>query len=510
MRSCLLPRSSIVRVVQAAPASAWAGCRAVAIAAAGLALAGCAVLRPVGPDYAEPTVGLPDRWHAELVSGLEDRSAPLHGWWAAFNDPLLDELMARARGANLDLRAAAARIEEARALLGVVGSQRFPQVDGVGAAQVTRESEATVPFIPPGLDRSSEYYQLGLDATWELDFWGRVRRSVESAAANLDASVEDYRDVLVVLYAEVAATYVDVRSLQGRLAYAEANIQQQQGTLELTRGRFQAGLVPELDVRQAELNLARTSSILPLLQTALHRSIHRLGVLVGEAPAALYDVLIAPGAIPQPPAEMLAGIPADMIRQRPDVRRAERLLAAQTARIGVARADLYPQFFLPGTLSLEAPDAGDLFDSDSGAYGIGPVFRWQLFSAGRVRSNIKAEEARTEAALRAYEQTVLLALEEAENSLVGFAQSQIRLQELERTVQAAEQSVTLVSTLYRTGLTDFQNVLTMEQALTVQQDELAAAQGGLARELIGLYKALGGGWETESTVAAGGEDQPQS
>ncbi len=461
------------------------------IGAALLALAatGC----KVGPDYQRPELRMPDAWQQAAASDLQGDTAPLTQWWSLFNDPLLDALIARAATNNLNLKIAVARIAEARALRGVAKSGLAPQVDGTASAQAMRFSEQTTPFAPGG-DPETGFYSVGATASWELDVWGRVRRAIESADASLMATVEDYRDILVLLYAEVAIAYVDVRTLQERIRYAEKNAEAQDETLGLTRNLNSAGLVGDLDVSQARLNLARTRSVIPTYKALLVQSVNRLSVLLGLMPGLLEAELMRPGRIPTPPDSITAGLPADLLRNRPDIRRAERSLAAQTAMIGVATADLYPQFGLPGTLALEALDIGNL-DGSSLAYSFGPTLRWTLFSGGRIRNTIRAEEARTEQALLGYEQTVLLALEDTENAFVALAQERDRQQIVGEARNAAQTSVSLVKDLYTSGLTHFQNVLDMERSLAVEEDNLATSRGNVAANAISVYRALGGGWD---------------
>ena len=471
-------------------------CMALLMVILGLGLlSGCAT---VGPDYASPGAETPDVWRQELTKGLAEGEATFQTWWKILDDPVLDRLIEKATAENLDLRVAFARIEEARALRGVAAGERFPNLDGIGAAQRSRVSEEIVPILP---DRTDNFFQIGLDSSWEIDVWGRIRRSVESADAELEASIENYRDVLVSLYAEVATNYVSVRSLQARIHVAEKNVEIQQRTLQLTKDRFEAEIASALDVRQAELNLASTESTVPTLHILLVQAINRLGVLLGEYPGTLHAELKQPAPIPGPPEQVIVGLPAELLRQRPDIRRAERTLAAQTARIGVATADLYPRFSLSGTFAFEATDLDDLFESGSRAWGLGPSFRWNLFDAERIRNNIKVEEARTERALIDYEQAVLLALEDVENSMVAYMQERTRQDALARAVAASKESVDLVVTLYKTGLTDFQNVLDMQRAMSQQEDRLAQSEGNVVRNLIRIYKALGGGWRLDPEQA---------
>ncbi len=446
----------------------------------------------VGPDYVAPEPEVPDAWANAATAGLETGESNVHLWWTTMDDPLLNHLIQRARENNLDLRIAFARILEARALRGVATGERYPDVDGTGFLSRDRASESLFPNTA-GLPRTDTTGGLGVDASWEIDFWGRIRRSIEASDAALEASVEDYRDVLVLLFSEVASVYTDVRIAQERIRFAEANAESQLGSVDLTRTRYDAGIAPQLDVRQAELNLASTNSVIPALESSMMLSIHRLSVLLGEPPATLYGLLLESEPLPQVPAEIALGIPADVVRQRPDVRSAERDVAAESARVGIATADLYPRFSLSGTFGFSA--SNDLFDSGNRVWGLGPSFRWNLFDGGRVRGQILAQEARLEQAVARYEQTVLFALEEVENAVVSYLKEDERRQDLQDAVLAAEQSVELVNVLYRTGVTDFQNVLDAERTLFLRQDDLAESQGLVVRNYISVYRALGGGWD---------------
>ena len=446
----------------------------------------------VGPDYVAPEPDVPDAWANAATAGLDSGESNVHLWWTTMDDPLLNHLIQRARENNLDLRIAFARILEARALRGVATGERYPDVDGTGFLSRDRASESLFPNTA-GLPRTDTTGGLGVDASWEIDFWGRIRRSIEASDAALEASVEDYRDVLVLLFSEVASVYTDVRIAQKRIRFAEGNAESQLGSVELTRTRYDAGIAPQLDVRQAELNLASTNSVIPALESSMMLSIHRLSVLLGEPPATLYGLLLESEPLPPISEEIALGIPADVVRQRPDVRSAERDVAAESARVGIATADLYPRFSLSGTFGFSA--SNDLFDSGNRVWGLGPSFRWNLFDGGRVRGQILAQEARLEQAVARYEQTVLFALEEVENAVVSYVKEIERRQDLQDAVLAAEQSVELVNVLYRTGVTDFQNVLDAERTLFLRQDDLAASQGLVVRNYISVYRALGGGWD---------------
>jgi len=451
---------------------------------------GCAV----GPDYVEPEIETPDQWRVELSRGLERGESDFQTWWTQFQDPVLTSLIDRAAAGSLDIRLALARIDTAAARRGIARGEWFPSLDASSTYQRTRISEGVSPALPAPVERTDDFYAVGVGGGWELDVFGRIRRSLESATAEVDVAIEDYRDVLVVLYAQIGESYVNVRTLQERIAFNEQNIEAQQGTLQVVRARNKAGLVGDLDVRQAEENLGATEALLPRLRQLLVQEINRLSVLLGLHPSALHAELAPPAPIPSIPAEVLVGLPFDLLRQRPDIRAAERQLAAQTARIGVATADLYPRFSLLGTFAFSATDFSDWGEWGSRAVSFGPSVLWNIFDGGRIRSNIRVQEALTEQTLVSYEQTVLDSLEESESAIVAFVEEQNRRDALDRSATASAAAVQLVRTLYRTGLTDFQNVLDTERSLFARQDELAASRGLVTRNLIVVYRALGGGW----------------
>ncbi|MFG0320546.1 MAG: TolC family protein, partial [Planctomycetota bacterium JB042] len=389
---------------------------------------------------------------------------------------------------------------------GIAEGEWFPDIQGIGTYQRSRVSEngpdappsvslpAPLPSISaPSVDETN-LYALGFDASWEIDVFGRVRRSVEAAQAELEASVEDLRDTSVSLFAEVALEYVRVRTLQDRLRIAHENVRRQGGTLTLTKDRFDADIAPDLDVAQAEANLYLTRSAIPTLESLLRLSLNRIAFLIGRPPGALPPEVLAPAPIPNAPEHVAIGLPANLVRQRPDVRGAERRLAAQTARIGVATADLYPRFSLTGSYAYVSLDSDDWLESDSREFSVGPSMGWSLFNGGRVRNNIKVQDERTEQLLEAYERAVLLALEETEDALVAFTQESLRRGELARAETSAERAVESVLVLYREGIADFQNVIDAEQRLFEVQDRLVASRGAVVENLISLYKALGGGW----------------
>lgn len=453
-----------------------------------LLLMGCAA---VGPDYVPPDMLAPAVWNTELKGGLtaeEMDSQTLASWWMTLNDPILSSLIEGAVAGNLDLKEARARVREARARRGISEADLFPTIEATGSASRNRSSEET------GSGTTRELYAVGFDASWELDLFGGKRRAIEVAEAELQASEEDLRDVLVSLLAEVALNYVEVRSFQTRLSIAEANLDAQEETYNITQWRFQAGLTTQLDVEQAKYNLEQTRSQIPTLQTGLEQAKNRLTVLLGQHPGFLEDTLAERKAIPVTPLEIAVGVPADVLRRRPDVRHTERQLAAQTAQVGVATAELYPKLSLIGSIGLEALSLGSLFSSGARTSAIASNIGWTVFDAGRIRQNIKVRTALQEQALIQYEAAVLTALEDVENALVAYADEQIRRRSLVEASQAAQRAVDLARDQYSSGLIDFQVVLDAQRSLLSLQDQLAISDGAVTSNLITLYKALGGGW----------------
>jgi multidrug efflux system outer membrane protein len=465
------------------------GVRLMVAIVVSVVLAGCAT---VGPNYQPPIMDMPAAWQMTDDPALLPRAELVKRWWSLFNDPLLDRLIQTAAKNNRDLLAAIARMEEARANLGSTRGEFFPQVDANGSALWQETSDNG---LGQGIDET--LYAAGANAGWEIDLFGRIRRSVEAASADYQASAEDRTDVLISLYANVALTYLDIRTFQARLAAAKANIDSQRSVLALTQSRFRNGLATDLDVAQAERVLASTEAEVPPLNIGFSQSVNALAVLLGQPPGSLPAELAMPREIPLPPEKVTVGVPANLLRQRPDVRRAERQLAAQTARIGVLKADLYPSFSLTGALGFESIDAGDLFNADSRVASFGPSLRWQIFSGGRIRQQVKAQDARTRQALFGYEQSVLNALREVENALVAYIEDRTRLSALQRSVVAARRSVKLSTDLYKQGLVDFQLVLDAQRDQFSFENQFAAARGNSAANFVRLYAALGGGWDAD-------------
>ena len=466
------------------------GCGFAACVLAG-ALSLCAGCTTVGPDYRPPDTPAVTNWSAALDAGLTagpSDAKTLNCWWAVFNDPVLTGLVARAQAGNLDVKQAVARVRAARAEREMAQADRLPTLDANASASRTRSSGKTGP------GGTSRQYANSLDASWELDLFGGKRRAAEAAEATWQASQEDLHDVLVSLCAEVALAYVDVRAYQMRLCIADSNLVSQTDTYDITRWRLQSQLVTQLDVDQARLSLEQTRASLPALRTGLEQAKHRLATLLGLPPGALLTLLGERRAIPVTPREVAVGVPAEVLRQRPDVRRAERQLAAQTAKIGVAAAARYPKFTLSGSIGLEALAAGDLYTlaarTLSGAVAAG----WTLFDGGRIGQTVAEQEALRDESSGAYEAAILAALQDVEDALVAYADEQDRQRALADAEQAARSAAALARDRYASGLVDFQTVLSTQQSLLSVQDSLASSEAQATSDLVRLYKALGGGW----------------
>lgn len=445
-------------------------------------LTGCA---SVGPDYQAPVASVPEAWQSALGPGLSAMAYREVAWWDAFADPLLRTLIETAITANLDSRQAMAKVREARARRGISQAAQFPGLDASADASRSKSS---------GSATTRAWYAVGFDAGWEVDIFGGGRRAVEAAGAEVDASREALADVLVSLTAEVALNYLDVRTFQARLAVAHGNLALQEQSLALTEFNQQAGIGDERALAQARTNLENSRAQLPGLRQGLEEAKNRLAVLTGQAPGSVHGLLAAEAAIPTVATSVAVGIPAETLRRRPDIRRFERQLAAQTARIGVATADSYPKFRLLGSIGLESMQATELFSSASQTWRLGPGISWNLFDAGAIRQNIEVQSAIQEQYLLAYEGAVLAALEEVENALTAYAQEQLRRERLLAAVAAARQAEELAAQQYQAGVVDFIVVLDAQRSLLAYEDQLAVSAGTVSANLIRLYKALGGGW----------------
>ena len=453
-----------------------------------LGLAGCTT---VGPDYKPPQTPAPTNWSSALGAGLSGAAADtnlLERWWTVFNDPTLSDLIERARAGNLDLRQAEARVRESRAQRGIAKAALFPTVGANASASRTKASKES------GNGLTSDYYAAGFDASRELDMFGGKRRSLESATATWQASVESLQDVLVSLLAEVALNYVEVRSDQALLSITESNLTTRGETYDITRWRHEAGLTTQLDEEQAKASLEQARAEIPTLRTSLEQGKYRLAVLLGQPPGALRELLKEPKAVPVAPADVAVGVPADSLRRRPDVRSAERKLAAQTAQIGVAEAARYPSFSLLGSIGVESLEFANLYSASARAAQGAAKAAWTLFDGGAIRQNIKVQTALQEEALSYYEATVLTALQDVENALVAYANEQSRRDSLTLAVKSGLSAFELARQQYTSGLVGFQTVLDTQQTLLSAQDQLAVSEAKVTSNLISLYKALGGGW----------------
>ncbi|MEM1082496.1 MAG: efflux transporter outer membrane subunit [Verrucomicrobiota bacterium] len=455
----------------------------------GLLVSGCMI---AGRDYTSPSMITPDSWHQSLTADLNSGSPDLESWWTRFNDPILNRLIDTARESNRDLAIAYERITEARAQRNIARSGLFPSLDFNGGASRGRVSENVGTPSPPA-GKTSNFWSTGIDAGWEVDLFGGVRRAVEAADATEEGVQEVYRDTLVSLYAEVALNYIQLRTIEERLKIANENITNQQESVDLTSDRLEAGLAPEVDVSQATTSLATSKATVPLLKNERNIALNRLATLIGRYPSAAQSMVGKSKGIPVPSRNAGVGIPADLVRARPDIRAAERNLAAQTAVVGVAEADLYPRFTLGGTFNLQSTAASSLLESNARDYSFGPNFSWSIFNAGRIRSQIDIEESRTKQAYYNYENTVLKAVEEVENAMSSVSNERDRYAALDEAVTASAKTVSLTKDNYREGLIDFQNVLDAERTIFANEDERAISQGQVAASYVALYKALGGG-----------------
>jgi NodT family efflux transporter outer membrane factor (OMF) lipoprotein len=472
----------------------------IALAFLAILLTGC----KVGPNYVPPQVTVPQAYSEQIVAVTNPPSQSLSQWWRVFHDPQLDKLVQQAMVANNDVRLAQARVREARAQAGVARSFLFPSVNASGDYSRQRLSQNTPTGLLAGAAAQpleQNFFNAALDMNWEIDVFGGNRRGLEASKADLMASEESSRGALITVVADVGLNYLDLRGLQKQLAVAKDNLRLQEQTLALTRDRFRAGLASELDTTRAQAQAANTRSQIPLLEQDIQRSIHRLGILIGKDPAELESQLAPPAPIPPAVPGIPVGLPSDLLRRRPDIREAERGLAAATARIGVATADLFPRFFLTGAAGLQSLYASDFFDAGSRFWSLGPSVRWPIFTAGRIRQNIKVQNARQEQALIKYEQTVLTSLEEVENALVACGKEQEHYQALTESETSNRRAVDLADERYRSGLVDFLNVLETQRSLLAAQDEVAQSERTMDQNLVRLYKALGGGWQEEMQLS---------
>jgi len=453
-----------------------------------------------GPDFVKPEADVSQQWLSEQQD-LSTSSAEFKEWWKVFNDPVLNDLINTAYQQNLDLQVAAVRILEARAQLGIAVGNQYPQTQTLGGSLTHNELSENSPNFSSLQDPTFGSYQAGFDAAWELDVWGKFQRGIESADATLLATLANYDDILVSLTAEVAAAYVQIRTFEERLILAKQNEAIQQRSFNITEVRFKNGATTELDVTQAKALLHNTKALISSLDVGLRQSKNGLSILLGIPPNDLKDALGGEsGVIPTAPAEVAVGMPAEILRRRPDVRRAELQAASQSALIGVAQAELYPSFSLFGSFGLASSstgssDFGDLVQSDSFTSTIGPSFSWPILNYGRIKNNVRVQDARYQQSIINYKNTVLFAVREVEDAMVSFLKAREQAGDLQTSVDASNRSVEISLIQYRDGVTNYTRVLNSQEFLVQQQDSLTAIRGDVARSLIAMYKALGGGWE---------------
>jgi NodT family efflux transporter outer membrane factor (OMF) lipoprotein len=516
-------------------ASRW---RRRVLGAAGIALlggAGCVTTGPldyvrngfkVGPEYGRPPAPYAQEWIQSKNAAVQNRH--LQDWWVVFEDPALNSLIDTSFGQNLNLRAVGTRVLQARAQQAIAVGNFLPQtqqasvtysqnglsrnaannVTALSPVIASGASPLALASVPPSEFPTNWFseWTTGLNMSWELDFWGRFRRQIESANANLDASVETYDDALVTLFADVATNYVAFRVAQQRIRIARDNVRIQEGVLKLAEERFRVGTATRLDVEQARTVLNQTISTIPALQITLGQANDVLCVLLGVPPHDLEPELgpgpdLGSNPIPNTPSWVAAGIPADLLRRRPDLRSAERQVAAQSAQIGVAEADLYPTIAINGTLGLEAQSLTKLFESSSFFGTILPTLRWNILNYGRILNNVRLQEVRVQELIAAYQNRALVAAQEVETNLRGFLRSREQADALLESVKAAKAASQIGIDQYRAGTIDFNRVFNLETAQVQQQDQLAVAQGNIALNLIAVYRALGGGWELREQKA---------
>ena len=449
----------------------------------------------VGPDYNCPELAVSGKWHTQMEKGIsaeEMNQQLLSSWWTAFNDDLLTSLIDRAVAGNLDIKNAQSRIRQARASRRRTAAGLIPNMNVSGSDTWTQSSSET------GDGLTSQRLSTSFDSAWELDIFGGTRRAIQAADADLQSSRENLRDVLVSLQAEVAINYIEVRTYQARLAAVNENLQAQSETYQLTVWRNEAGLSDELSVQQARYNLESTRAEIPSIRTSLEESLNRIAVLLGEQPGEVHNELENSGPIPAPPSQVAVGVPAEMLRRRPDIRKAERDLAAQTAQIGVATAELYPSFSLSGSISVDGTSfnrfTSNLSTTDNWVLSGGPRLSWAIFDAGSIRQNIIVQTELQQQALIQYESAVISAIEEVENNIMAYMSEQDRNDNLKEAVDAAQRAAALSQQEYQAGLTDFSNVLDAQRSLLSFQNQLAQSNGTVISNLIRLYKSLGGGW----------------
>ncbi len=458
---------------------------------------GCAM---VGPDYIKPPPA-PEQeaWIEQADPKIKAEPTDLSSWWEVFDDPVLNSLVEQAYQQNLPLRIAGLRILQARAQLGIAYGNLYPQQQQGSGGIARNKISINRLNLPPGtrnlINDSINTYDLAFDAFWELDFWGKFRRNVESGLGALEVSIASYDDTLVSLTAEVARIYVAIRTFEERLEIARENVRIQEQSLRIAEVRFEGGEVSELDVAQAKALLGETQALIPRLSRDLRQAKNALSILLGKVPSELNEILGGPKPIPAVPPDVAVGVPAELLRRRPDIRLAERQLAAQSPRIGVAKAELYPAFNLLGTIGLSSLSTGNFFDSNSVTGQAGAGFTWNILNYGRIKNNVRVEDARFQELAVNYQNAVLRAAQEVEDAMAAFLRTQEEAKFLLSSVEASKRSVVLSLLQYREGMVDYQRVLDTQRVLTRSQETYTSTRGDIVINLVAMYKALGGGWQ---------------
>lgn len=481
------------------------------ISCSGAIFFGLLACTTLGPDFSTPETNVSEKWLEAEHPNIESTSTDHKQWWATFDDSTLDQLINLAYKQNLPLKIAGVRIFEARAQLGIATVNRYPQQQqarGGTTFKSLSESRANT-FSNSLFSQDFNYwdYDVGFDASWEIDFWGKFKRGIESADANLLAEMASYDDFLTSLIAQVADTYIVIRTFESRIVLAKNNVQIQERSLHIADVRFRNGATTELDVQQARSLLKNTQALIPRLETGLRQAKNALSILLGLPPNDLQTYLSkASKDIPEAKSTITAGIPAELLRRRPDVKQAELQAAAQSALIGIAKADLYPSFSLFGSLGFVASDGasvtstgkdgpGQLFEKTSLEFIGGPSFRWNIFNYGRIKNSVRVQDARYQQLILNYQNTVLRAAQEVEDAMAGFLRSKEEVDFLKDSVVASERAVELALLQYRDGASDYTRVLNTQEFLVNQEDALTATKGNVARNAIAMYRALGGGWQ---------------
>ncbi len=459
--------------------------------AAVMVTAGC----QVGPDYTTPEMPLPDDF--AWTDGAEELPPEYPAeWWTLFNDPVLDSLVARATANNFNLRIAAERIDQYRSQYSIASADLYPDIKAVAA--YSRNRVPATDFGSAGSSQGGAFnsWGIGVDASWEIDLFGQIARGIEAAVGDLQAEVENWRYTMISLRAEVASSYMSLRTLQARLGVANRNIESQRRYVELLNQQLTMGTTTAGKVAQADAVLAQFEALIPQFGVSMSAEMANLAILLGTTPGALTRTIPAGQGIPAVPTEIAVGIPADLLRRRPDIRAAERTLAAATARIGQATADLYPKLSLTGQFGFSASSATDLFQWASRSYNFGPSLTWDFFNGDRIRSVVNQQESLTRQALLEYENTVVQAIGEVESNLVGFALAAQQRNNLAEAAESAQLAYDLLLDQYEHGVTSFLTVIIVQQSLLQTQDSLAQARGLCAETMVELYRSIGGGWTT--------------